>query len=430
MNWTPSQWPQQQVAPFQTIGWPPNGFASSQPTPWPHGDSLSEKKRQRPEDEINGKENQALKQARLAGDFTPAEASAPPEASAGGLDVDMGGASAPPTSAPPDSDSAVPGAGMDVDMGEGGDPAVAAAAGAKVAPKIPNDQLTAFVKNLSFKIKDGQLEGFFQACGEVKSVRLVKDKVTGKVKGLAYVEFGDEAGLNAGIAMNGQEFQGRQLSVEKSQPPPWLAANAAGGEGGGAPAVALSATPGAGMDVDMREGGDPAVAAAAGASSAKAAFKTHNEQLTAFVKNLSYKIKEGELEGFFQSCREIQGVRLVKDKVTGKLKGLAYIEFGDEAGLNAGIALNGQEFQGRQLSVEKSQPRAWLAANAAGGEGGGAGGSGRGGRGAGGRGTPALLVPAAFIPRSVAKAGHESGGDGEAPKSNDEFRKMLLGGKK
>ena len=80
-----------------------------------------------------------------------------------------------------------------------------------------------------------------------------------------------------------------------------------------APAEPAAAAPS--DDVDMQEG--DAAQREQPASTTQAPF---TDMHTAFVKNLSYKIKQGELDEFFKPCGELKEVRLIKDKATGRLK--------------------------------------------------------------------------------------------------------------
>lgn len=70
-----------------------------------------------------------------------------------------------------------------------------------------------FVRNLNFKSSAEDLREFFGQFGAVKDVRIVHHK-NGKPKGVAYVEFTDEAGARSGLKANEKEFSGEFLMVE------------------------------------------------------------------------------------------------------------------------------------------------------------------------------------------------------------------------
>ena len=78
-----------------------------------------------------------------------------------------------------------------------------------------------YVGNLAYKTTDDDLRELFSAHGEVTSARVVTDRISGQSKGFGFVEMPDrEAAQKAIDAINGNEFQGRALRVNESQPKP------------------------------------------------------------------------------------------------------------------------------------------------------------------------------------------------------------------
>jgi len=76
-----------------------------------------------------------------------------------------------------------------------------------------------FVGNLSYRTEEPQLEQLFSALGQVSSVRLVRDHETGRSRGFGFVEMNDDdQGRAACDALNQQEFEGRQLTVNEARP--------------------------------------------------------------------------------------------------------------------------------------------------------------------------------------------------------------------
>ena len=76
-----------------------------------------------------------------------------------------------------------------------------------------------YVGNLSFNTEEAQLEQLFAAIGEVASVRLVRDRDTGRSRGFGFVEMTDDAlGQQACERLNEQEFEGRRLTVNEARP--------------------------------------------------------------------------------------------------------------------------------------------------------------------------------------------------------------------
>jgi RNA recognition motif-containing protein len=77
-----------------------------------------------------------------------------------------------------------------------------------------------------------------------------------------------------------------------------------------------------------------------------------------FVGNLSYQTMENDLQDYFSQAGVVTSVNLMLDKVTGKSRGFAFVEFAtpEEAG-KAVEQFHNQEFQGRTLTVNVARPR-------------------------------------------------------------------------
>ncbi|KAM1531250.1 hypothetical protein ACFX1T_020271 [Malus domestica] len=84
--------------------------------------------------------------------------------------------------------------------------------------KVYADQCTVFVSNINLKANDEHLRQFFSDVGGVVAVRILHDKFTGKSRGLAYVDFSDDAHLVAAVAKNKQMLLGKKLSIARSDP--------------------------------------------------------------------------------------------------------------------------------------------------------------------------------------------------------------------
>lgn len=77
-----------------------------------------------------------------------------------------------------------------------------------------------------------------------------------------------------------------------------------------------------------------------------------------YVGNLSYDTTEEALQTLFAEFGDIEAVRLITDRYTGRSKGFAFVEMvADEAAQEAIEALNGKEVDGRELKVDKAKPR-------------------------------------------------------------------------
>lgn len=85
-----------------------------------------------------------------------------------------------------------------------------------------------YVGNLSFQTTEAQLRELFAAHGDVSSASIVMDRETGRPRGFGFVEFRDAAHARAAVtALNGKNFDGRDLTVNEAR------AREGGGGGGG-----------------------------------------------------------------------------------------------------------------------------------------------------------------------------------------------------
>ncbi|MDB9437421.1 RNA-binding protein [Dolichospermum lemmermannii CS-548] len=97
--------------------------------------------------------------------------------------------------------------------------------------------------------------------------------------------------------------------------------------------------------------------------------------MSIYVGNLSYDVTENDLTGVFAEYGNVKRVQLPTDRETGRKRGFAFVEMEKEAEETAAItALDGAEWMGRSLKVNKAKPKEDRG-----------GGGGRGGYGGGGR---------------------------------------------
>jgi len=76
-----------------------------------------------------------------------------------------------------------------------------------------------YVGGLSYNTTQQTLEAYFARVGDVATVNIIMDRETGRSKGFGFVEMVDEAGAQAAIEKyNGQEFDGRRLTVNEAKP--------------------------------------------------------------------------------------------------------------------------------------------------------------------------------------------------------------------
>ena len=93
-----------------------------------------------------------------------------------------------------------------------------------------------YVGSLPYSTTDDQLKEHFSKAGNVVSASVIIDKMSGRSKGFGFVEMStDEEAQNAVSMFNGQDFEGRKLTVNEARPmtPRTGGAGGNGGYGGG-----------------------------------------------------------------------------------------------------------------------------------------------------------------------------------------------------
>lgn len=80
--------------------------------------------------------------------------------------------------------------------------------------------------------------------------------------------------------------------------------------------------------------------------------------MSIYVGNLSYEVTQEDLSGIFAEYGTVKRVQVPTDRETGRPRGFAFVEMGSEAEETAAIeALDGAEWMGRDLKVNKAKPR-------------------------------------------------------------------------
>jgi cold-inducible RNA-binding protein len=77
-----------------------------------------------------------------------------------------------------------------------------------------------YVGNLPYSITTEALQELFASAGDVVSVDIISDRMSGRSKGFGFVEMGTEAEAQQAIeTLNGREIDGRSLKVAEARPP-------------------------------------------------------------------------------------------------------------------------------------------------------------------------------------------------------------------
>jgi RNA recognition motif-containing protein len=80
--------------------------------------------------------------------------------------------------------------------------------------------------------------------------------------------------------------------------------------------------------------------------------------MSIYVGNLSYDVTEDAMTAVFAEYGSVKRVQLPTDRETGRMRGFGFVEMGTETEEQSAIdALDGAEWMGRDLKVNKAKPR-------------------------------------------------------------------------
>jgi RNA recognition motif-containing protein len=90
-----------------------------------------------------------------------------------------------------------------------------------------------YVGNLPYNVTEERLQQHFAQYGNVVSARIITDKFSGRSKGFGFVEMSsDQDAEKATSALNGTDFEGRNIVVSEARPQAPRAPRPGGGGGG------------------------------------------------------------------------------------------------------------------------------------------------------------------------------------------------------
>ena len=80
--------------------------------------------------------------------------------------------------------------------------------------------------------------------------------------------------------------------------------------------------------------------------------------MSIYVGNLAYEIEKEDLSEVFNDYGTVERVYVPKDRETGRARGFAFVELKSEANEAKAIQiLDGAEWMGRDIKVDKARPR-------------------------------------------------------------------------
>ncbi len=78
-----------------------------------------------------------------------------------------------------------------------------------------------YIGGLPYSTTQEALASLFSEVGTVESARIITDRETGRSKGFAFVEMSSDTEAQSAIdKFNGQDFEGRRLTVNEARPQP------------------------------------------------------------------------------------------------------------------------------------------------------------------------------------------------------------------
>jgi RNA recognition motif-containing protein len=76
-----------------------------------------------------------------------------------------------------------------------------------------------YVGNLNYKVQEEDVKDVFETYGDVTSVKLISDKITGRAKGFGFVEMpNDQEALDAIENLDGHQLMEREMRVNQAKP--------------------------------------------------------------------------------------------------------------------------------------------------------------------------------------------------------------------
>jgi len=176
-----------------------------------------------------------------------------------------------------------------------------------------SDRRTVFVQQLAARLRTRDLKDFFEQVGEVVDAQIVKDRVSGRSKGVGYVEFREEASVEKAIELTGQKLLGIPIIAQLTEAEKNRQARNTEG----------TATQSNGIPFHRL-----------------------------YVGNIHFSITEEDLKNVFEPFGELEFVQLQKEDQQGRSKGYGFVQFIDPAQAKEALEkMNGFELAGRPIRV-------------------------------------------------------------------------------
>jgi len=194
-------------------------------------------------------------------------------------------------------------------------------------------------KNLPWNTDENKVGEYFSNYGEVVNVKILYDRVSGRSKGLAFVEFASRDQAQAVIDdSRNLMLDGRPLLVNLADQKPERRERLPFNEGD------RDRSSGESQYREPREFREPREP------------RDSRQRYTAFVGNLSFNTSEESIRRFFSDCGNVVDVRIARNE-EGRAKGFCHVDFESAEDVQLAIKKSGQELEGRSMRVDESVPR-------------------------------------------------------------------------
>ncbi|KAI2632302.1 splicing factor, CC1-like protein [Hypoxylon sp. NC1633] len=174
------------------------------------------------------------------------------------------------------------------------------------------DRRTIFVQQLAARLRTKELKDFFEKVGPVNEAQIVKDRISGRSKGVGYVEFKNEESVTAALQLTGQKLLGIPVIVQLTEAEKNRQVRTTEGSG------------------------------------------THSNSIPfhrLYVGNIHFSITEQDLQNVFEPFGELEFVQLQKDD-TGRSRGYGFVQFREaDQAREALEKMNGFDLAGRPIRV-------------------------------------------------------------------------------
>ncbi|OJD09577.1 hypothetical protein AJ78_09025 [Emergomyces pasteurianus Ep9510] len=175
------------------------------------------------------------------------------------------------------------------------------------------DRRTVFVQQLAARLRTKELIAFFEKVGPVKEAQIVKDRVSGRSKGVGYVEFKDEESVPLAIQLTGQKLLGIPIIAQLTEAE------------------------------KNRQARNPE----ANVSGNQNSIPFHR----LYVGNIHFSITESDLQKVFEPFGELDFVQLQKEE-GGRSRGYGFVQFRDPNQAREALEkMNGFDLAGRPIRV-------------------------------------------------------------------------------